>query len=75
MREFLSPDREANAIRLRRSSFSGTFLLVEGISDKKFYQNLVDQEKCQLVTVSGKPSSKVKVLTTILGKFVVVMIW
>ncbi len=62
MRNFITVDREANAIRLRRSYFSGTFLLVEGISDKKFYQNIVDREKCELVTVSGKPSSKVRVI-------------
>ena len=62
MRDFLSPEREANAIRLKRSAFFGTFLLVEGTSDKKFYGNLIDCEKCQIVTVSGKPSSKFRVI-------------
>ena len=62
MRDFLSVEREANAIRLKRSAFSGTFLLVEGTSDKKFYGNIIDCEKCQLVTVSGKPSSKFRVI-------------
>ncbi len=62
MRDFLSVEREANAIRLKRSAFSGTFLLVEGTSDKKFYGNLIDCEKCQIVTVSGKPSSKFRVI-------------
>ena len=62
MRKFITVEREANAIRLRRSSFSGAFLLVEGVSDKKFYQNLIDQEKCKLVVVSGKPSSKIRAI-------------
>ena len=54
MREFLSIDREANAIRLRRSSFTGTFLLVEGGSDKIFYERFIDKLVCQIVIGSGK---------------------
>jgi len=45
MREFITVDREANAIRLQRSAFKGTFLLVEGSSDKIFYQLFVDKIK------------------------------
>lgn len=62
MREYLSVDREANAIRLKRSSFSGTFLLVEGRSDKIFYERFIDKAGCEVVTVSGKPSSKLRVI-------------
>ena len=58
MRDFITLNREANAIRLRRSAFSGTFLLVEGSSDKAFYQRFVDRNECELVTTSGKLSSK-----------------
>lgn len=58
MREFLTVDRDANQIRLRRSTFSGTFLLVEGGSDKIFYERFVDKLACQLISTSGKPSSK-----------------
>lgn len=54
MREFLSIDRAANAIRLRRSSFAGTFLLVEGGSDKIFYERFIDKLACQIVIASGK---------------------
>lgn len=67
MREYLTVDRDANAIRLRRQTFSGTFLLVEGSTDKTFYERLVDQLECELISYSGrKPSSKlwvIKVLT------------
>jgi hypothetical protein len=58
MRDYLSVDRDVNAIRLRRSTFLGTFLLVEGSSDKIFYERFIDKFSCQIVTTSGKPSSK-----------------
>ena len=58
MREFLTVDRVANQIRLRRSTYSGTFLLVEGSSDKIFYERFVDKLACELVITAGKPSSK-----------------
>jgi len=58
VRDFLTVDRVANQIRLRRSTYTGTFLLVEGSSDKTFYQRFVDQLVCELVETSGKPSSK-----------------
>lgn len=58
MREFLTVDRVANQIRLRRSTYSGTFLLVEGSSDKIFYERFVDKLGCELVITAGKPSSK-----------------
>ena len=62
MRDYLSLDRDATAIRLRRSIFSGTFLLVEGSSDKIFYERFINKTACELVTVSGKPSSKLRVI-------------
>jgi hypothetical protein len=54
VREFLTVDRDANQIRLRRSTFSGTFLLVEGSSDKVFYERFVDKIACQIVIMVGK---------------------
>lgn len=65
MRDLLSIDREANAIRLQRSTFSGTFVLVEGSSDKTFYERFVDKAECRLVSVSGKPSSKLRVIAVL----------
>jgi hypothetical protein len=62
VRKSLSVDRDVNAIRLRRTTFSGTFLLVEGSSDKVFYERFVDEAICELVSVSGKPSSKLRVI-------------
>lgn len=65
MRDLLSLDRVANQIRLRRSTYQGTFLLVEGGSDKVFYERFTDNLECELVTVSGKPSSKLRVISVL----------
>ncbi|MDX2214075.1 MAG: DUF4435 domain-containing protein [Oculatellaceae cyanobacterium bins.114] len=65
MRDLLSVDRDANQIRLRRSLYKGTFLLVEGNSDKTFYGRFVDPLACELVSVSGKPSSKLRVIAVL----------
>ncbi|ABA20568.1 conserved hypothetical protein [Trichormus variabilis ATCC 29413] len=65
MRDFLSVDRDANKIRLLRSTYTGTFLLVEGGSDKIFYERFTDKLTCQVHTVSGKPSSKQRVIAVL----------
>lgn len=62
MREYISADRHANAIRLRRSTFSGTFLLVEGWTDQTFYERFIDETTCELMSISGKPSSKLLII-------------
>lgn len=62
MRDLLSVDRVANQIRLRRSTYSGTFLLVEGVSDKNFYERFIYRSACEVVSVPGKPSSKLRVI-------------
>ena len=67
MREYLSVERDANAIRLQRSTFSGNFLLVEGSSDKSFYERFVDRAICILVVISGKPSSKDRVIEVLVA--------
>ena len=65
MRDLLSVNRVANQIRLRRSMYQGTFLLVEGSSDKVFYERFTEKSACELVTISGKPSSKLRVITVL----------
>lgn len=54
MRECLTDDRIANKIRLRREISSSTFLLVEGSSDKVFYERFIDKEVCELEIAAGK---------------------
>jgi Protein of unknown function (DUF4435) len=65
VRDLLSVDRVANQIRLRRSTFLGTFLLVEGSSDKFFYERFVNKQACELVSAPGKPSSKLRVIAVL----------
>lgn len=63
MREFITVDRDANAVRQRRETFFGTFLLVEGSSDKIFYERFVDKSKCELISCMGRqPSSKLRAI-------------
>lgn len=54
MREFITPDRVANKIRLMRTQFQGSFLIVEGDTDARFYKNLVNKEKCCVASANGK---------------------
>jgi hypothetical protein len=54
VRDSLTADRDAHQIRLRRSTFSGTFLLVEGSSDKVFYERFIDKIACQIVVMLCK---------------------
>lgn len=62
MREYLTVDRIANTIRQQQTTFTGSFLLVEGDSDKKIYQNLVEESNCRFQICKGKPSSKQRVI-------------
>ncbi|TVQ50985.1 MAG: DUF4435 domain-containing protein, partial [Spirulina sp. DLM2.Bin59] len=65
MRDHLTADREANAIRMKRSTFVGVFLLVEGSKDKKLYERFFEKSLCQIVVISGKPSSKLKIISVL----------
>jgi Protein of unknown function (DUF4435) len=59
MRESMTADREANAIKLQRSHFLGAFLLVEGSTDRRFYQKLINEETCRIiVTIAGNSRKK-----------------
>jgi Protein of unknown function (DUF4435) len=57
MREFITPDRIANQIRMRRSGFSGTFLIVEGNSDKLVYERFINNKKCELSIANNKDNA------------------
>jgi Protein of unknown function (DUF4435) len=57
MREYITPERIANQIRLRRSNFSGVFIIVEGSSDKLIYERLVSIEKCEFSIAFNKDNA------------------
>jgi hypothetical protein len=48
MRQFLTPSSIAAAIRMLRSTFTGSFLLVEGDVDARLYGRLVDRTACHV---------------------------
>ena len=49
-----SPDALANAILLKRQSFKGCFLVVEGVDDLLFFRKFVDHEACHITEAYGK---------------------
>lgn len=57
MREYITPERIANQIRLRRSNFSGAFIIVEGRSDNLVYERLVSQHKCEFSIALNKDNA------------------
>lgn len=50
MRDQITPERVANSIRLQRQEFKGTFLLVEGRTDKCFYERFINGQTCRVST-------------------------
>jgi Protein of unknown function (DUF4435) len=65
VRELLTVDRAANQIRMRRSTFFGVFLLVEGSSDKVFYERFVDKTVYQFIFMEEGRSRKSQVITVL----------
>ena len=61
MREYITPDRIANKIRLLRTQHPGSFLIAEGDTDARVWENLVDSTKCRVENASNKDNA-VKVL-------------
>jgi len=59
MRENLTAQRFANKIRMMRSQDRRTFLIIEGSTDQRFYQFLVDREKkhCLVINADNKQNA------------------
>lgn len=59
MRENLTARRFANKIRMMRSQDRRTFLIVEGFTDQRFYQFLVDREKkyCLVIKADNRQTT------------------
>ena len=62
MREFITAARKANEIMMLRSRHRGSFLIVEGSSDAKVFNNLVDSSNCK-VTPAFSKETVIQVLT------------
>ena len=54
MKENISAHGIANRIRIVRPSFSGAFLIVEGETDPRVYENFIDKNLCRIIPSHGK---------------------
>jgi hypothetical protein len=52
MREYLNPHTVSAEIRILRTNFEGSFLLVEGDLDKRVFQNFIEPQSCQIKSVT-----------------------
>lgn len=57
----------ANSLRMKRSQFKGTFLVVEGEDDSKCYGRFVDECHCRITVAYGRPNV-IGVLTILEGE-------
>lgn len=57
MEEHLTPDSIASSIRMERSQFHGSFLIVEGGTDAKIYSNFIENEECQIEIAFSKDNA------------------
>lgn len=54
MRDKITAHDIANNIRMLRTQHSGSFLILEGIIDSRFYKRFIDEEKCKIIPAYNK---------------------
>ncbi len=54
MKRFITHHDIANQVRMTRSAYSGTFVIVEGDSDARVYKKFVDRDHCRVIPAHGK---------------------
>ena len=57
MQEFINSHSISNELRMLRTLFDGSFLIVEGNTDKKVCQNFVEPKHCRIKCVEFKNDS------------------
>ncbi len=57
MREYFTGHAVANAIRMKRSLFSGAFLVVEGVTDERIYGLALDRKACSTEIAYGRDNA------------------
>lgn len=57
MREYITAHVVANTIRMKRSQFKGTIVVVEGSKDKKVYENFINNKECHIEIAHNKDNS------------------
>ena len=66
MEEHLTSDSIASSIRMERSQFPGSFLIVEGGTDAKIYNNFIEDGKCQIEIAFSKENA-IKIIEILNG--------
>jgi hypothetical protein len=61
MREYIRPSDIANEVLMKRSVFSGSFLIVEGVTDSRLYGKFVDRLFCMVVPAHSKDNVRMSV--------------
>jgi len=54
MRSSRTPHHLANEVRLKRTQHSGSFLLLEGPDDSRFYRRFIQPEQCHIIIAFNK---------------------
>jgi len=66
VKQYLTVNFFANEIRMLRSTYAGTFLLVEGESDRKFYGRFADRARCRIKVAPDRPDGSKQCVIKIL---------
>jgi RNase P protein component len=57
MKQYVNAHDIANTIRMTRSRFKGSFLIVEGDSDARMYRRFSDKSSCRVIPALGKTNA------------------
>jgi hypothetical protein len=57
MQEYLNPLTIANNVRMHRTQFAGSYLIVEGSKDGRLYANHIDLSACHIVIARNKQNA------------------
>ena len=61
MREYIRASDISNEISMKRSYFSGSFLIVEGVTDCRLYGKFTDKDECNIVVAHSKDNVRISV--------------
>ncbi len=57
MEQYLNPATIANNVRMHRTQFSGSYLIVEGSKDSRLYRNHIDESACHISVALSKSNA------------------
>lgn len=57
MKNYINQYTVANEVRMKRSQYTGAFLIVEGDTDARFYKNFINNDKCRIIVSHSKQNA------------------